>query len=188
MRPPLTLASSSPRRCELLARLGLAFDVASPQVDETPRLGEGAEALAQRLAAAKAVAVGARSGVCVLGADTVVALDENIFGKPADAREARMMLARLSGTAHRVITAVAFVQEGAITVATVLTRVWFHPLDAEVCRRYAGSGEARDAAGAYAVQGGAAAFVARIVGSYTNVVGLPLAETVKLLRRAGILA
>ena len=184
----LILASSSPRRRELLARLGVAFDVARPQVDETPRSGEGPEALAQRLAAAKAVAVGAHNGACVLGADTVVALDEHIFGKPADAGEAGMMLARLSGTAHRVITAVAFVQEGAVKVKTVLTRVWFHPLDVQVRNRYAVSAEARDAAGAYAVQGGAAAFVARVVGSYTNVVGLPLSETANLLKRAGILA
>lgn len=180
-----TLASASPRRRELLGRLGCSFRVLDPGADETPRVGESAEALAARLAEAKARGGAERVGGAVLAADTVVVADGRILGKPADAAEAEAMLAALSGTEHRVITALALLCSETLAWATALTRVWFRRLGADEISRYAASAETRDAAGAYAVQGGAAPFVTRLVGSYSNVVGLPLAETARLLREAG---
>ncbi len=181
-----TLASASPRRRELLARLGFRFRVLSPEVDETPRVGESAEALAARLAEAKARAGAGRAAAAVLAADTIVVADEAILGKPGDAAEAEAMLARLSGAEHRVITALALLCDTMFMQATVTTHLWFRKLGAAEISRYAASAEALDAAGAYAVQGGAAAFVTRLVGSYSNVVGLPFAETARLLGDAGL--
>lgn len=183
----LVLASASPRRRELLSRLGIGFDTLPAAVDETPREGEAAETLAERLAMAKARTVAAGTARPVLAADTIVAFDERILGKPDNAAEAAGMLELLSGAGHRVVTGVVLVHEGATHRAISTTRVWFRSLDPEDLRRYAHGSEARDAAGGYAVQGGAAPFVARLVGSYSNVVGLPLAETAALLSRAGVL-
>ena len=179
----LVLASASPRRRELLARLGLAFDVRPAEVDETPQPGESAEALALRLARAKALACTKElSGELVLGADTVVARGASILGKPANAAEAGQMLEILSGAEHRVVTGLALVDGEAVAEACAISRVWFRALTPGEIARYAVGGEPLDAAGGYAIQGGAAGFVARVVGSYTNVVGLPLAEVIRLLQ------
>lgn len=179
----MILASASPRRRELLGRLGLEFEVRPAAVDETPQDGENPEALALRLARAKALASAAgRSGERVLGADTVVARDAAILGKPANASEAEQMLALLSGAEHRVVTGLALVEDGAVAETCAVARVWFRPLLPEEIARYAAGGEPLDAAGGYAIQGGAAGFISRMVGSYTNVVGLPLSEVVRLLR------
>ncbi len=179
----LVLASASPRRRELLARLGLEFEVRPVAVDETPGQDESPERLALRLARAKALAgAGGRSGERVLGADTVVARDARILGKPADADEARHMLATLSGVEHLVVTGLALAVGDGVREVCSVTRVWFRPLTPGEIERYAAGREPLDAAGGYAIQGGAAGFVARVVGSYTNVVGLPLAEVVQLLQ------
>lgn len=179
----LILASASPRRQELLGRLGCGFEAIPAALDETPRAGETAEVLAARLARGKARAVAAgRPGRPVLGADTVVARGDEILGKPADATEARRMLAALSGAGHRVVTGLALVEDEAVREELVVSHVWFRQLAAAEIERYAGEAEPLGAAGAYAIQGGAAAFVARLAGSYTNVVGLPLAAAARLLQ------
>lgn len=178
----LVLASASPRRRDLLARLGLAFDVLPADLDETPHAGESPEALALRLAKAKALAVSeARHGAVVLGADTVVAKGSMLLAKPADAAEARNMLLVLSGGVHCVITGVAVVTGSRVFEAQACSRVWFRSLSADEIARYADSGEPLGVAGSYAIQGGASAFVARVLGSYSNVVGLPVSETARLL-------
>ncbi len=187
MESALVLASASPRRRELLKRLGVDFRVAPAGVDETPRPGEEPGALVARLAEAKARAVAAREKrVAVLAADTVVVVGDRVLGKPREAGDAAAMLAALAGREHRVLTALAMIRAGELERAGAETRVWFNALAADEIAAYAAGGEARDAAGAYAIQGAAAAFVARLVGSYSNVVGLPLAATARLLRSAGI--
>ena len=179
----LVLASASPRRSELLARLGLAFEVRPAAVDETPQRGESAEALALRLARAKALAsTKERWGELVLGADTVVAKGASILGKPANAVEAERMLEILSGAEHRVVTGLALVDGEAVAEACAISRVWFRTLTPGEIARYAAGGEPLDAAGGYAIQGGAASFVARMTGSYSKVVGLPLMEVMRLLQ------
>ena len=181
---PLILASASPRRRALLTLLDCDFEACTAHVDETPRAGENAEQVAMRLATEKARTVAAARPNCrVLGADTVVAMDEFIFGKPADVAQARAWLAMLSGREHRVITALMLMDGERCTRARVVTHLWFRTLDAGEIANYARTPGSRDAAGAYAVQGGAAVFVTRLVGSYTNVVGLPLAATAALLAR-----
>ena len=163
----LTLASQSPRRRELLAQLGLTFEVRPAQADETPRPAEEARAYVLRVAQAKARAIDA-AGV-VLGADTSVVLDGRILGKPSDAAEATAMLRALSGRAHQVLTAVC--------ARVVTTVVELAPLSERQIAWYVASGEPFDKAGGYAVQGLAGAFVSAVRGSISNVVGLPLAET-----------
>jgi septum formation protein len=182
---PLILASGSSRRRELLARLGIAFEVRPVTIDESPQPDESAEVLAARLALAKArAAVEVYPARRVLGADTVVAQAERILGKPADVHEAQCWLTALSGREHRVVTALALIGGETVLQASVVTRVWFKMLAAEEIARYVRTLEPLGAAGAYAVQGGAAGFVARLVGSYTNVVGLPLATVAAMLSRA----
>lgn len=183
MNTQLVLASASPRRRELLVRLGVDFTVQPADVDETPRVGEAPEALAVRLAAAKAQAL--RTEAPVLAADTVVAVDEATLGKPRNADEAAAMLAQLSGRGHRVVTALALHHRGRLERETVVTRLWFRALDDAERLTYASRPEVLDAAGAYAIQKGAAPFLVRLVGSYSNVVGLPMAETARLLRSVG---
>jgi septum formation protein len=180
----LVLASASPRRRELLSRLGVAFTVRPADLDERPHPGEGPRALVGRLARAKADAVTdpARPPEVVLAADTIVDVDGDILSKPADRDEAAAMLGRLSGRQHRVHTGVA-VGPAQIVVSTT---VRFVPLDRADIDWYVATGEADDKAGAYAVQGIGGAFVADVHGSWSNVVGLPLAETVALLRAAGV--
>ncbi len=182
----LILASASARRQELLSRLGVAFEVQPAAIDESPQPGESAETLAARLALAKARVVGERHPASrVLAADTVVARGPALLGKPADADEVRRWLQQLSGGEHRVATGLALVEGARVEQACVVTRLWFRTLGAAEIEAYARSTEPLDAAGAYAVQGGAAAFVSRLVGSYTNVVGLPLAAVAGLLERLG---
>jgi len=182
----LTLASGSPRRRELLDRLGLPFAVDAPDVDETPAPGEAAHALVRRLAVAKARAVAARqpARAVVVGADTVVVVDGDVLGKPADEAGARAMLRRLAGRTHQVVTGVAvIVDDGAAAATIVTTDVTFADLDDDEIDWYVATGEPLDKAGAYALQGGGAALVTRVDGSASSVVGLPLAELTELLAR-----
>jgi septum formation protein len=183
--PRLVLASRSPRRRELLEQLGLAVEVRPADADETVRPGEDPRAYAARVARDKARAI---PGDLVLGADTAVVLRGEVLGKPSDAEDARRMLALLSGTAHEVLTAVCVRRpaDGAELEALVSTAVRFAPLGPAEIAWYVGTGEPLDKAGAYAIQGAGGAFVLDVRGSVSNVVGLPLAETVELLRRAGL--
>ena len=180
----LILASASPRRAELLRAAGFDFDTVAVDVDETPREGEAPAAYVRRLAAEKSAAAihDAPNDVVVLAADTAVVLDGDILGKPRDDREAAVMLRRLSGRRHDVLTGVSL-RKGAYEIGRVeTTAVHFAPLgDAEIAW-YVGSGEGRDKAGAYAVQGLASRFIPRIEGSYSNVVGLPVAAVFELWR------
>jgi len=180
----LTLASQSPRRRELLAQLGLTFEVRPAQADETPHPAEDARAYVLRVAQAKARAVEA-SGV-VLGADTAVVLDGRILGKPSDAGEAADMLRALSGREHQVLTAVCARGAGRQESLVVTSVVELAPVSEQQIAWYVASGEPFDKAGGYAVQGLAGAFVSAVRGSVSNVVGLPLAETIALLERFGI--
>ena len=184
----LTLASSSPRRAELLTRAGLPFRIVVVPVDEQPKHLEKPEALATRLALDKAAATGRNLvGGIVLGADTVVALEDRVLGKPCDAAEAGSMLRVLHGREHRVITGVAVLDAstGQRYMEAVTTRVWMRPYtDAEIVA-YVASGEPMDKAGAYAIQSGIAQLVQRIAGCYTNVVGLPLCAVARGLIALG---
>ena len=185
----LVLASSSPRRRELLTSAGFAFDVVSADIDETVRPGETAETYVRRMAIEKAGAVRARSeGRPILAADTIVVVDGDVLGKPADDESATRMLARLSGREHQVLTSVAVwwpdAAEPDVTVEE--TRVWMRVIPQEEIAAVVASGEPRDRAGAYAIQGLASRWVTRIDGSYGTVVGLPVEAVDRLLRgRAG---
>lgn len=211
----LVLASASPRRRALLDSLGVRYQVRPAELDETPRSGEDATRLVRRLAAAKVEVVAAAlggpppvGGWVVLGADTVVTCDGEILGKPVDTGEAEAMLRRLSGRVHLVTTGVAALVLGAgrvdpsstterggpsgpgsateAAVRVVETLVHFADIGEEDLAWYLGTGEALDKAGAYGLQGVGAHFVRRVEGSPTNVVGLPLAETVDLLADLGV--
>lgn len=186
----LCLASRSPRRAELLRTLGVAFRVLDVEVDETPRPGEAPADYVRRLACDKARAGrAAAAGVDapVLAADTTVVVDRAILGKPEDADDARRMLARLAGRAHEVFTGVALVDaRGELRCTVARTGVRFRALTAGEIAAYVASGEPLDKAGAYGIQGLGGALVAGIDGSYSNVVGLPLAETLALLDAAGV--
>lgn len=181
----LILASASPRRRELLSHLGVAFEVRAADIDETVRPGERASAYVERLAREKSVARG--EGQVVLAADTSVVLDEAILGKPGtDARLGAQMLRSLSGRAHQVMTGLAVRGANGVESRVVVSTVHFRPLsDAEIAW-YVQTGEGSDKAGGYALQGRAGAFITRVDGSPSNVIGLPLADTVELLRRAGL--
>ena len=192
----LHLASRSPRRAELLARLGLEFGLLDLDVPEQRGEGEPAADYVRRVAREKAgagllevVAVpGAASGqVSVLGSDTEVILGDRVFGKPADAAEAAEMLRALSGRTHEVLTAVSLVSAGREAQAAVLTRVTVEALSDDAIARYLACGEWQGKAGAYAIQGRFEAHVQRLDGSYSGVMGLPLHETAGLLRQFGLL-
>jgi septum formation protein len=179
----LVLASASPRRREYLERLGYRFEVAVPGIEERARPGEGAVEYVERNAREKAADVAARAGIdaVVVAADTVVVLDGRILEKPDGEADAREMLRALSGRSHQVVTGVcargpARDGEAAERGFSVSTDVEFKELPEEEIEAYVCGGEPMDKAGAYAIQGGAAYMVRRIAGSYTNVVGLPLAE------------
>ncbi|HEX8698059.1 MAG TPA: Maf family protein [Myxococcaceae bacterium] len=182
----LVLASASPRRRDLLSQLGLRFTVAAADLDETPLPAEAADVYVRRLAQEKARAVAARFPTAwVLAADTTVALGAELLGKPRDAAEARQMLTRLSGKTHNVYTGVALA--GRTSAATVVrTGVTFRTLTVGEIDWYVGTGEPLDKAGAYAVQGKGGFLVAAVEGSPTNVIGLPLGETLELLTQAGV--
>jgi len=195
------LASRSPRRRELLRQIGVAFEIVllredvrrNLDVDESPLSGETAQEYAVRIAARKAELAAYFLGrrtlpmLPVLAADTTVVCDGRIFGKPSDRDDAVRMLEALSGRAHQVVSAVAVSNEQQqMEHAVSVSNVWFRPLSGDEISRYAATGEPTDKAGAYAIQGRAAAFVQRIEGSYSGIMGLPLAETAELLTRAGM--
>lgn len=187
-RPELVLASSSPRRVELLALVGFTPDTIDPaDIDETPRKDETPRRLAQRLAVTKAQVVAERHpDAVVLAADTVVAVGRRLLEKAADEAEATRFLKLLSGRNHRVFTGVAVVRDGKLTHRVNETRVTFKILSQAEIASYVASGDWRGKAGAYGIQGAASAFVRQIVGSHHGVMGLPLYETVNLLAGAGL--
>lgn len=182
----LHLASSSPRRKEILAALGLTFSVGGADVDEQRLGGESAEDMVLRLAVDKAMAGAPGGDVTVIAADTLVVLGDEIFGKPADQDAALDMLGRLSGRTHQVLTGVAVWAHEKMRSALSVTDVQFREISPDEARAYWQSGEPCDKAGAYAIQGRGGVFVEAISGSYSGVVGLPVFETVKLLEEAGI--
>ena len=187
--PSLVLASASPRRSELLRQLGVDFRRQPADVDETPKRGEAPRDYVERLARDKAGAVfleQGETGVAVLAADTTVAIDDELLGKPKDLADGMSMLERLSGREHRVYTAVCLRWAGGCDSAVVETLVRFAELPEASRRAYLATEEPWDKAGAYGIQGLAGAFISEIKGSYSNVVGLPLYETWQLLRRGGI--
>lgn len=185
----LHLASRSPRRSELLARLGLPFGVLDLDIPEQRQPGEAPDEYVRRVAREKAGAglleVVAVPGALVIGADTEVVLDDEVFGKPRDAADAAAMLRRLSGRTHRVVSAVSLVSQARELQAVSVSEVTFADLDEDAIARYVATGEPMGKAGAYAIQGGAEVFVANLSGSYSGVMGLPLHETARLLREFG---
>ena len=186
-KPRLILASSSPRRRELLAQIGLAPDEIRPaDIDETPLKGELPLAYAGRLAREKAHAVTLGPGEVILSADTVVAAGRRIMGKPSDEAEARRFLNLLSGRRHRVITGFCVRSEARAHCRSVETSVRFKSLDQDEIDAYIASQEWQGKAGGYAIQGLASAFIPWISGSYSNVVGLPLSQVCGSLRAHGI--
>ena len=182
---PIVLASSSPRRKQLLELLGLRFDVAPADIDETWRNGEAPAVHAERLAREKAATV-ARPEALVVGADTIVVIGGEILGKPRDAGEARAMLRRLSGRDHEVFTAVAATWRGKMSSGTNRTAVHVRPLDDGTIAAYVATGEPLDKAGAYGIQGYGAVLVERIDGDYFTVMGLGLGLFVDLLGPLGL--
>lgn len=184
---PLILASASPRRVELLAQIGITPDNILPaDIDETPFKGERPLDHAQRLALGKAQAIQAlHPDACIIGADTVVCVGRRILGKPADAAQAHTYLDMLSGRSHKVIGGLAVLTPGGQTVKAITTKVTFKRLSAEELSGYVASGEWEGKAGGYAVQGRAGAFVTKIGGSYSNVVGLSLPEVAGTLKGMG---
>jgi septum formation protein len=191
MTMKLILASSSPRRAEVLREAGFAFEVCAAQVDESRHPHETVEKMVARLAEAKARAaaqlVRPRDSAVIIGADTVVELDGESFGKPGDAPDAREMLAALSGRAHHVLTGIFLLRlpDGATRSAVETTAVTFAPLSRREMEAYIASGEPFDKAGGYAIQGRAGRYIPRIEGCYFNVVGLPLARLYVLLGELG---
>ena len=184
--PLLHLASSSPRRRELLDALGLEFSVAATDVDESPRQDESAQQMVLRLATAKARAADVDATEFVIGADTAVVLDDEVLGKPEGREHAIAMLLKLSGREHVVLTGVALRGRDGVQTALSSTDVFFREISPDEALAYWHSGEPRDKAGAYGIQGQGGAFVKAISGSYSGVVGLPIYETAQLLRLAGI--
>lgn len=188
-KPLIYLASASPRRSALLTQVGVAHVVRPVEVDERVGDGESPAAYVIRLATEKARTLWDRledhERLPVLGADTSVALDEQIMGKPRDEQDAIEMLERLSARTHRVYTGVALCHEGGCATQLSVTEVSFRKLEPDEIRAYWRTGEPRDKAGGYAVQGIAALFIERIAGSFSGVVGLPLFETGELLRSIG---
>lgn len=180
----LILASASLRRAELLHAAGIAFEIVPAEIDERPLNGEAPASYVERLAREKARAISSRDSQAeILAADTTVVIDGLILGKPVDDAEAREMVARLSGRTHEVLTGVALIRDGRMVSAVETTRVRFAPMSDADIDWYIASGEPRGKAGAYAIQGLASRFVDWIEGSYSNVVGLPVALVWKLLRR-----
>jgi septum formation protein len=185
-RPALILGSGSPRRAELLAQIGVvADDVRPPDIDETPRPRELPRPYCQRMAREKAWAVAATEDEIVLSADTTVALGRRILGKPENEKEAERFLRLLSGRRHQVITAVALRRGERLWERDVVSAVKMKRLSNLETRAYLDSGDWQGKAGGYGIQGPAGAFIPWLRGSFTGVVGLPLAETAGLLQAAG---
>jgi septum formation protein len=189
-RPLLVLASGSPRRRELLARLGVHFTIRVPDVDEQAEPDEDPVAYVERLARLKATVASelptAHPREIVLGADTTVALAGSILGKPVDAADAAVILRALSGRTHQVHTGVAVVGPRGLASSVTTTAVTFRQLTPAEISDYVDTGDALDKAGAYGIQGDAGRFVAELSGSLSNVVGLPMAQTAALLADAGL--
>jgi septum formation protein len=184
--PCLCLASASPRRQALLRQIGVPHRVQPAALDESLLPGETAAPYVQRMARAKALAVQQQQPLPVLAADTTVVVEGLICGKPHDEAAGIEMLQRLSGRSHQVLTAVALAAAGGLALRLSESEVRFRRLSLAECRAYWRSGEPRDKAGGYAVQGRAAVFVESLYGSYSGVMGLPLFETAQLLQAAGI--
>jgi septum formation protein len=188
----LILASSSPRRRELLRQAGFDFTVESADINEDPQPGEAPAKYVQRLAVEKAQAVWERhkgeddsdDPITVLGADTTVVLDGEILGKPGNHGEARTMLEKLAGRTHQVMTGIAAIMRNAIVSDVEITQVFFDLIDEEELAHYIASGEPLDKAGAYGIQGYAARWIPRVEGCYFNVMGLPISRTIALLAKA----
>ncbi len=188
----LILASASPRRAQVLSDAGMHFDLVSTEIDESRRPGEPASAMVRRLAEAKARAAagllsGLAEGIIVLGADTVVEIDGEILGKPASVQAARIMLQRLSGRSHQVLTGLVMIRlpDGAAQMEVERTGVRFAPLAPEEIDEYVATGEPLDKAGGYGIQGFGGRFVEGVEGCYFNVVGLPLARVYRILKEFG---
>jgi septum formation protein len=185
--PVLCLASESPRRRDLLWQIGVPHKVMAARVAESLLPGESADDYVERVALEKAMTV--RNGgerLPVLAADTAVVLDGTVYGKPVDRADALAMLGKLSGRTHQVLTAVAFATDQTVELRVSASTVRFRDLSVAEREAYWQTGEPRDKAGAYAIQGLGAVFVESLSGSYSGVMGLPLAETAALLRTAGI--
>ncbi len=182
----LILASASPRRAELLTQLGLTFTVKALDIDEARRPGETVEDMVQRLAATKADTAARGETLPVLGADTAVMIDDVLLGKPADRIEGLHMLSLLSGRTHQVLTAIAVVHGGRSESRMSRSRVTFREITRAEAETYWATGEPRDKAGGYGIQGIGGIFAKRIEGSYSGIVGLPLAETEALLQAFGV--
>jgi septum formation protein len=186
----LLLASASPRRRELLEQIGVNFICAAQDIDESVLAGEKPSEYVERLAREKAAQGAKTTDLAVLGSDTCVVLDGEILSKPLSTAEAKAMLARLSGRNHQVLTAIAMAKKVSekltLTSQVVSTDVSFAELTPEQISHYVATGEPMDKAGSYGIQGKAAVFVSGIVGSYSNVVGLPLMETAELLKQYNV--
>ena len=191
MRQQLVLASASPRRCELLQQIGLEFQVIPSRADEHVLAGETPEEHVIRLSLNKATEVANRenvSGRWFIGSDTIVLCDQQILGKPRDEAHAVTMLKQLSGREHQVLSGYAIIDRETKEQRTeaVSTKVWFRQLTDDEIARYIATGEPADKAGSYAIQGLGICFVARIEGSYTNVVGLPLCKLTGAMKELGV--
>jgi septum formation protein len=183
---PLILASSSPRRRELLINAGIPFEVRTANISETRRDGESPLDYARRLAREKAETVAANNpDSAVLGADTIVLVDDHVLGKPADAEDAERMLRLLRGRSHQVLTAVCIIRDAKSDIREETTTVHFGEVTDEEISAYVQHGEPMDKAGAYAIQGMASRWIDRIEGDYFNVVGLPVALVYRMLRERG---
>jgi septum formation protein len=190
---PLVLGSGSPRRREIISALGLPFEVLAADIDEDHRAGETPLAYLERIADEKLAAVRARVGErafgAILVADTTVVIDGDVLGKPVDVEDAARLFGRIAGRVHSVYTRYAIGvpgSEGASRAHTVETQVHIRAVDADEIRAYAATGEGLDKAGAYAAQGIGSFFIERVVGSYSNVVGLPACEVLADLRALGL--
>lgn len=177
----LVLASASPRRQEILRTAGIPFVVRPADIGETPIVGEIPEAFVQRLAESKARTV-RQENEHVLGADTIVVVDEAVLGKPADTNDAKRMLRSLSGRSHRVLTGICLLSGDQARRAVEETIVYFRELDEQEIADYVATGEPMDKAGAYGIQGEASKFIHRIEGCYFNVVGLPISRVYSFIR------
>jgi septum formation protein len=189
IKPELILASSSPRRQELLREIGISFQVHAANINEDQIAGETPIAYALRLAREKAQAVAAHYPQSyVLGADTIVVVDGEVLGKPKDRRDAARMLRLLSGRGHEVTTAVSLVAQGTpVETRASTTKVYFREIAEDEIQRYIAGGEPMDKAGAYAIQGGASRWADRIEGEFSNVVGLPLSLVTDMLITTGLM-